>query len=162
MLDRAAEQSFQKGLELFQVNDTGIQTLALFEAALTSDRRSGNKKGEARYRSYFGLCMVLRGENMREGLALCRQAASQEFYNPQMWLNLGRAETTAGHRRRAHRAFVRGVRLAPENSELRAELKRLGMRRPPVLGFLHRDHWLNKWLGKLTWRWFHEGRESNR
>ena len=95
MLDRAAEQSFQKGLELFRVNDTGIQTLALYEAALTSDRRAGNKKGEARYRSYFGLCMVLRGENMREGLALCRQAASQEFYNPQMWLNLGRAESTA-------------------------------------------------------------------
>ena len=79
------------------------QTLALFEAAPTSDRRAGNKKGEARYRSYFGLCMVLRGENRREGLALCRQAASQEFYNPQMWLNLGRAETAAGHRRRAHR-----------------------------------------------------------
>ena len=53
---------------------------------------------------------------------------------------------------------MRGVRLAPENSDLRAELKRLGMRRPPVLGFLHRDHWLNVWLGKMTWRWFHEGR----
>ena len=151
MLNRAAEESFRKGLEVFRVNGGGLQAMAFFEAALVLQDRESADGGEARYKSYYGLCQVIRGQEVNKGLALCREAARDEFFNPQMWLNLGRAEMKAGNRWRAHKAFLRGLRLAPENEQIRGELVRLGLRRRPFLWFLSRDHFLNVWLGKLTY-----------
>ena len=152
MLNKAAEESFRKGLEAFRVNGSGLKAMAFFEAALTLDVKENNDEGQARYRSYLGLCFVLRDQDLEKGLSLCRQAAEEEFFNPQMWLNLGRAEMKAGHRWRAHKALVRARRLAPENPDIVRELQRLGMRRAPFFTFLPRDHWINIWMGKFTYR----------
>ena len=152
MLNKAAEESFRKGLEAFKVNGSGLKAMAFFEAALTLDMNENNDDGQARYRSYLGLCQVLRDQNPEKALSLCRQAAEEEFFNPQMWLNLGRAEMKAGHRWRAHKALVRARRLAPENADIVRELQRLGMRRPPFFPFLSRDHWINVMMGKMTYR----------
>jgi hypothetical protein len=126
--------------------------MALFEAALTLDRRAGNGMGQARYRSYYGLCLALRDRKIRDGLLLCRAAAKEEFFNPEMWLNLGRVEIAAGNRRYAHKSFRRGLRLAPENEELRREMNRMGLRRRPAFPFLARSNPLNVWMGKMASR----------
>jgi hypothetical protein len=126
--------------------------MALFEAALSLDRKAGNASGQPRYRSYYGLCQALRGGKVREGLRLCRDAAREEFFNPEMWLNLGRVELAANRRRAAYRAFVRGANLAPENGELQEHLSRMGIRRRPALPFLRRSNPLNVWMGRLAAR----------
>jgi tetratricopeptide (TPR) repeat protein len=150
MLCRAAEMSFEKGLEILRGGGDGREAMALFEAALTLDQRSGNEYGQARYRSYYGVCLALRERKIREGLTLCQEAAREEFFNPEMWLNLGRVELTAGHRRKAYLAFTRGLRLAPEHKELERELGRLGVRRRPVFPFLSRANPLNVLAGRMA------------
>jgi hypothetical protein len=52
-------------------------------------------------------------------------------------------------RKAAYEGVVQALRCEPDNAALRELLSRLGIRRPPVLGYLHRDHVLNIWLGKL-------------
>lgn len=152
MLNKAAEESFRQGLEAFKINGSGLRAKTLFETAISLEMKKNNSLGQARYRSYLGLCMVLRNQEVKRGLSLCRQAAEEEFFNAQMWINLGRAEMKAGHRWRAHKALVRARALAPEKVDTLRELQRLGMRRPPFFAFLSRDNWLNVWLGKLTYR----------
>jgi hypothetical protein len=152
MLCHTAEKSFNKGLQLLRRGGDGRECMALFEAALTLDRRAGNGVGQARYRSYYGLCLALRDGKVRDGLLLCRAAAKEEFFNPEMWLNLGRVELVARNKRYAHKSFRRGLRLAPENEDLRRELDRMGLRRRPALPFLDRSNPLNVWMGKLAHR----------
>jgi tetratricopeptide (TPR) repeat protein len=152
MLCHTAEKSFNKGLSLLRRGGDGRECMALFEAALTLDRRAGNGPGQARYRSYYGLCLALRDRKIRDGLLLCRAAAKEEFFNPEMWLNLGRVELAAGNRRHAHKSFRRGLRLAPENDDLRREVTRMGLRRRPAFPFLDRSNPLNVWMGKLAHR----------
>jgi hypothetical protein len=152
MLCHTAEKSFNKGLRLLRRGGDGRECMALFEAALTLDRRAGNGAGQARYRSYYGLCLALRDGKVRDGLLLCRSAAKEEFFNPEMWLNLGRVELAARNRRHAHKSFRRGLRLAPENQDLRKELNRMGLRRRPAFPFLDRSNPLNVWVGKISSR----------
>jgi hypothetical protein len=152
MLCHAAERSFNKGLELLKRGGSSRECMALFEAALTLDRRAGNGAGQARYRSFYGLCLALRERKIRDGIRFCREAAQEEFFNPEMWLNLGRVELEAGSRRHAFRSFSRGLRLAPENQELHHQIARMGIRRRPLFPFLARSNPLNVWAGRLTSR----------
>jgi hypothetical protein len=152
MLNKVAEERFREGLEAFKINGSGLRAKSLFESALEIDLKENNTHGQARYRSYLGLCMVLRDQDVRTGLSLCRQAAEEEFFNQQMWLNLGRAEMKAGNRWRAHKALVRAWRLSPGRPETVRELQRLGLRRPVFLSFLSRNHWINILLGKMSHR----------
>jgi tetratricopeptide (TPR) repeat protein len=152
LISKAAEASFARGLEAFRAKGREREALALFEATVTLDSRANGSSGAARYRSYYGLCLGLHGSKLRQGLALCRKAAEEEFYNPEIWRNLGWLEMEAGNRPEAHAAFLRGLRLAPGDAELKQLLTTLGMRRPPMLRFLRRSNPLNVFLGRLTYK----------
>jgi hypothetical protein len=39
-----------------------------------------------------------------------------------------------------------------------AEFVALGLRRPPPIPWLPRNFILNKWIGKLTWKWSRRAR----
>jgi tetratricopeptide (TPR) repeat protein len=149
---KGAEASFNRGMEALKTSGREREALALFEAALTLDSRASGTSGAPRYRSFYGLCLGLYGGKMRQGLALCRKAAEEEFYQPDVWRNLGRLEMEAGNRPEAHAAFVRALRLAPRDSELRRLLVVLGMRRTPIVPFLSRSNRVNVFLGRLTYR----------
>jgi tetratricopeptide (TPR) repeat protein len=151
MLDRAAEESFRKGLACLDQSGKGLEALALFEAAVKMDGRA-RRRPEARYLSYYGMLLALRAGETGKGLELCRRAAREEFYNPDMWLNLGRVELQAGNRRKAHTAFCRGLRLAPEHRALRRFLSSMGMRARPAIPFLARSNPINIWMGRLARR----------
>ena len=151
---KAAEESFKKGLEALGKNRQ-LEAMALFEAAVTLDARANqDSKGNPRYRSYYGMCLALEGRKYRDGLVLCRKAAEEEFYNHEVWFNLGRAEMEAGNKSRSHQAFIRGLHLAPgkEKKRFQRNLQILGLRRNPFFSFLPRRHFLNTIVGRLTWR----------
>jgi hypothetical protein len=50
------------------------------------------------------------------------------------------------------RALRRAQDLAPNDPQVGQEFISLGLRRPPPVPWLPRQSFLNKWLGKLTWR----------
>jgi tetratricopeptide (TPR) repeat protein len=102
--------------------------------------------------AYYGYCLVLERQEYRKGLSLCLQATEKVPNDSKLWLLLGRTCLQAGQKTAAMKAFRRGLKVG-RNPEITAELRRLGMRKPPVIASLDRGHLLNRQLGKC-FNWF--------
>lgn len=141
----SAEDHYRRGKSAV---DMGRHADALehFRAAHRLDPTS------ARYRSYVGLCLGLAERRLDKALELCRSAAKEEFFNPEHYRNLGLVHLSFGFKAEGIRYLRRGLMIDPANGDLLADLRRLGVRRRPPLGFLRRRHVLNRWLGALRQR----------
>ena len=148
MLVRAAEESFEKGLLALGEN-RWREAMAYFESAVALERRFEVENPQARYLSYLGLCLGMTRTKTFDAIQLCHQAVTLERYNADIRWNLGRVLLAAGKRREAYSAFVRGLRQEPDHSGLRCELRRMGMRRRPVIAFLSRTHPINVMFGRM-------------
>jgi len=149
MLVYPAEESFQKGFQQLEAGRPRV-ALAFFNAAIEIEKRMGNgEPPQARYVSYYGLCLYLTNSGMHEAVRCCRSAAEREGYRPEVCWNLGRVLLAAGKRREAHRALNWGLRMQPDHRGLRLDLLRMGVRRRPCLPFLGRQNPLNVLLGRL-------------
>jgi tetratricopeptide (TPR) repeat protein len=85
----------------------------------------------------------------REGLQLCEHAIKLQYYEADNHWNLARVHVLASNRKQAVVALERALKLDPEHSGLNELKQEIGLRRPPVLKWLDRDHPLNKFLGRL-------------
>jgi predicted Zn-dependent protease len=149
MLVPSAEERFRRGLEAFQAGRKR-EALVLFETAIELERRNGKKRPQARYLSYYGLCLALEENRVRDGIEICRQALPLESYNADLHLNMARALLVAGRRREAHEQLLRGAGLAPGHPEIYRALQAMGLRQRPPIPFLPRANPLNVLLGKLS------------
>jgi tetratricopeptide (TPR) repeat protein len=149
MLVHAAEESFQKGLEVL-ASGKCFEAQAYFNAALEIERRISDGRPQARYLSYYGLCLCLTQGPLGEARRCCRMAAKLEGFRPEIWYNLGRVLLSSGERAQAHEALVRGIRLQPGHLGLQQSLQTMGLRRKPVLPFLPRRSPINVFLGRLV------------
>lgn len=104
----------------------------------------------AEYRSYYGLSLGLSERRFDKALELCRSAAKEEFFNPDLYCNLALVHLSFGFKAEAIRYLRRGLMIDPQSPSILAEMKRLGVRRRPVLGFLRRGHIFNRWLGAFS------------
>jgi tetratricopeptide (TPR) repeat protein len=145
----AAEESYRKGLSALE-EGRRREALALFEAALEIERQAGAEGAQARYLSYYGLCLALECGKYGEAARACQDAAAAEFFNPELHLNLGRVLLAANRRREAHAALLRGLRWQKGHPAILRELRTMGKRRRPPLPFLHRSHPINVFLGRLS------------
>ena len=136
----SAEECFVSGSELFERGETE-EALVQFRAAHHRDAAN------ARYRSYFGMCLGLAERRFEQGRDLCRSAVKQEFFNPDLYCNLARIHLAFGFKVEGIRYLRRGRMIDPANTAIADELHRLGLRTSPVLQFLPRRHALNRWLG---------------
>lgn len=152
MIYKPAEDSFRKGVKALKNQFKQKEAMAFFEASLLLDSRAQKSSGQPRYRSYYGLCLSTTKGKMKEALKLCRKATKDEFYNYEVWFNLGKVEREAGNQHKAHKALVRALHLSPRKTEIREELESLGLRRTPMFSFLSRDHVLNRLMGRMTYR----------
>ncbi|MGA2192611.1 MAG: hypothetical protein ABSG42_04435 [Nitrospirota bacterium] len=143
--EQDAGELFKAGLFLLK-RDRVKEALAAFRKALAL------KEKNPMYMSYTGLCMAVAEGKTREAVLLCEQAVQREFFHAELYLNLGRVYYIAGNRRKAHAAFRKGMTLDKESRNLRAELERMGIRKPPVFPFLDRRHPINKLTGKVLHR----------
>jgi tetratricopeptide (TPR) repeat protein len=148
MLVQAAEVRFQRGLQALK-EGRSLEALALFEAALELERRLGARQPQARYLSYYGLCLAQEGSKPRDGAKFCRQAIALEFFNADLFWNYGRVLLLSERRREAFTAFVEGLSVQKNHQEILRELGRMGWRKPPVLVFLARANPINVALGKM-------------
>ena len=99
--------------------------------------------------SYLGYGLALKEKKYREGLALCHFAINADICEPENYFNCARAYLLTDKRGRAVGMLNRGLALEPDYKKLVALRLSLGVRKPPVLGFLSRGHLINRILGRV-------------
>ena len=140
-----AEESYRRGRDMLARGELA-PALDHFRTAHQIDRAN------PRYRSFYGLGLALVERRFDRALELCRSAAKEEFFNPDLYHNLARVHLAFGFKAEAIRYLRRGLMIDPGNREIGEELRRLGIRRRPPLGFLRRRNLLNRLLGRLLHR----------
>lgn len=103
--------------------------------------------GHAQIRSLLGLAVARANGNFAEARRLCEDAAKQEFFNPEVYLNLAKVYLCFGRRSEALRYLRRGQMIAPGHAETQGLIASLGRRRLPIIPFLPRRHAVNRALG---------------
>ncbi|MGH7288285.1 MAG: tetratricopeptide repeat protein [Myxococcota bacterium] len=141
-----AEESYRRGRDHLERGETQ-SALDHFRTAHQVDRAN------PRYRSFYGLGLALVERRFDRALELCRSAAKEEFFNPELYHNLARVHLAFGFKAEAIRYLRRGLMIDPGNGAMQAELRGLGMRRRPVLSFLPRRHPVNRLLGRFIRVW---------
>lgn len=139
-----AEQLFKEGLAAWRQRKIE-KALRYFQKAHDID------PDEALFASYLGVTLVKAGIFGR-GLELCKLAVRRRPFNGDLLYNLGQAYLFANNRAEARKAFLLGAKSSMDGKPFLNALLQMGVRRKPVIGFLSRDHFLNRWLGKLTYR----------
>jgi tetratricopeptide (TPR) repeat protein len=140
-----AEEQYRRGRALL-AESRDPEALDCFRSAHQIDRAN------PRYRSFYGVGLALVERRFEKALELCRSAAKEEFFNPELYHNLARVHMAFGFKSEAIRYLRRGLMIDPANAGLASDLERLGRRRLPVLHFLPRNHPVNRWLGRMRTR----------
>ncbi|MBI5634646.1 MAG: tetratricopeptide repeat protein [Nitrospirae bacterium] len=138
-----SEGLLKKGIALLGANNP-LGALACFEKAYAINKT-------ADIQSYLGLCIATERGRISEAVRLCSEAIDREPGNPLHYLNLGKVYLKADRKTDCLEALRRGLSYgdSPEIYEL---LERIGMRKPPVLSFLPRNNFLNRYIGLIATR----------
>jgi len=146
---RNAEASYHDGMrELRYGRPTAA--LEMFKRAITiSGEATLQVKRRARYFSYCGLCLHHAGGSAREVLRLCRRAVKLDPGHPALWRNLAYVANITGRRSQAYSALDRAITINPGHPGVLGDLRKLGVRRRPVLFFLPRSNPINVMLGRI-------------
>ncbi len=136
------EKYFWAGVLLFNQNKPGEAILA-FKQALKKN------PNEARYVSYYGLCLAMVDKRAQEAVALCEQAVEKDFCRAELYNNLGKVYLLKHKRKKALKTFRQGLAIDSENSELKHELKKMGLRKQPLLPSLGRKNVINILAGRM-------------
>jgi tetratricopeptide (TPR) repeat protein len=137
-------QIIDEGRALLEANVKSAHLL--FEKAY---RRNVN---DVRVLSNYGLTLVLVEGDRQRGIRFCEEAVRRGPPTTEMLVNLARALVVTRNKEQAVRALRRAQELAPNDPRVGQEFISLGLRRPPPIPWLRRESFLNKWIGKLTWR----------
>ncbi len=146
-----SEDSFRKGMASLE-RRTYAEAIAFFRGAIDLERQEGAKNPRMKYVSYLGLAVTLSNGRSEEGVKLCEQAVKREFFDPDLYCNLGIVYLRTRQKKRAFEAFQKGLNLKPEHRRIREELERYERRSMPVFTFLPRTHPVNRLAGRLRYR----------
>jgi Flp pilus assembly protein TadD len=123
------------------------------EEALQHARRAlGVAPKNPFYLSYTGLLAALAERRYADAETLCREALGMKVNHAQLYLNLAEVYQQAGRTGEAIDTLEKGLVSAGRDFRIRRALERIGVRRAPVLTFLHRSHPMNRTLGRLRHR----------
>ena len=140
-------QAYQNGKDLLRQQDYKAAQRT-FKIAL--DSIDEHHKDYTGVLSYYGLAQVLSDD--RNGLLLCRDAASNEVFEGEVFLNLACAEWHGNNRKRAIDAIRHGVKIDADHQQLNKACAILDCRKKPFFSFLPRSHRLNCIFGRLLRR----------
>jgi len=147
-----ADELFRRGLESLDRKQYQ-QAIGLIQSAIEADRQEGASKGpRMRFMSYLGLALNLSQGRSEEGLRLCEQAARRDFFDADIFCNLGIACLRNRQKGPAFDAFRKGLALKPRHARIHYELARVERRGARVFDFLPRNHFLNRTFGALRHR----------
>src|SRR5262245_34822604 len=149
---QSSEDLFQRGLNHLE-HKQYQQSIKLIQAAMEQDKVDGANKGTSmRHLSFLGLALVLANGRSEEGLKLCEQATKRDFFDADIFCNLGIALMRNRQKGPAFEAFRKGLALMPRHRRILEELSRVERRESRVFGGLSRDHFLNYYFGILRHR----------
>ena len=128
------------------------ESISLFQQAIDLERQEGVKNPRMKFVSYLGLAITLFQGKSEEGLKLCEQAVKREFFDPDLYCNLGMVYLRHRMKSPAFEAFQKGLNLKPGHRRILEELEKYDHRSEPVFGFLPRNHTVNRLAGQLRFR----------
>ena len=146
-----AQAAFRRGLSRLEARSYQ-EAATCFQAAIDEERQAGSNNLRPRYVSYLGLAMTLARGRSVDALRLCEQAVKREFFDPDLFCNLGIVYLRNLKRGRAFQAFQRGLKLKPNHRRILEEIERYDARSQPTFGFLPRAHPLNRLMGQVRAR----------
>ncbi len=135
-----AEKEFKEGMTQYQAGYYA-RAFARFQRAVELD------KTNATYLSYLSLLVALAQKNFEAAEQLGHTALRMTRNDPQLYLNLAEVYLKAGDKEDAVEALQVGLTYTKQDVRLKRMLRKLGVRRPPVISFLERKHFLNRYLG---------------
>lgn len=136
---------FKQGLSLLR-NEYPDKALPHLRKAVELDTKNSF------YLSYLGLALAKAGGKWEKAEELCSTAVRMNRTQAELYINLCEIYRLAGKRQDAIETLDRGLQLTKRDARLVKALSKFGMRRPPVLSFLDRQHFLNRQLGRLRHR----------
>ena len=147
----SAEMSFRGGMAALEKR-CYKESIALFREAIERERLEGVKNPKMKYVSYFGYALTLANGKSEEGLRLCEQAVKRDFFDADLFCNLGIVYLRHRQKARAFEAFQKGLNLRPAHPRIVEELDRYDQRDQPIFAFLPRGHLVNRLAGRLRYR----------
>lgn len=129
------------------------QAASYFQAAIDLEQKASGKAAGMKYLSFLGLALNFAQGRSEEGLRMCEQAAKREFFDADVFCNLGIVYLRNRQRGPAFAAFQRGLALKPKHRRIHEEMARYERRSDPTFPFLSRDHTLNVLCGRVRARW---------
>lgn len=124
------------------------EALRELEGALAAYKSTG--KLPARVLSYYGLCLATEKGKVADGLECCRIAISKDQFHADHYVNMARIYILGRARKKAIEALHTAEKLELDNTAAAKLWIEIGRRKAPPLGFLHRNHPVNQFLGKLN------------
>lgn len=100
------------------------------------------------YLSYLGVAVAHAERKYSDAEQLCRRAIEAEYHRPEHYYNLGEVHLLAGRKSDALKCFNQSLSWNPNFEAAQDALRKLGVRKPPVLPMLSRSHPVNVVLGK--------------
>jgi tetratricopeptide (TPR) repeat protein len=146
-----SEDAFRRALDSLE-NRQYQQCIALLNAAMELEKQEGNANPKMKYLSYLGLALTLSQGRSEEGVKLCEQAVKRDFFDPDLFCNLGIVYLRNRRKKEAFDAFRKGLALKPKHRRILGELGRHERRESPVFPGLPRKHVLNIFAGRMRWR----------
>jgi tetratricopeptide (TPR) repeat protein len=141
--DKSYIELIEKGITFLNDNNR-LAALACFDRAFA--------RGDSPILlSYLSYCIATERGQIAEALKLCNKALAQEPDNPIHYLNFGRIHLHAGNKGEALSALRKGLSLGDDET-IKSLLEKHGTRRKPVLPFLRRSNFLNRYIGLLLQR----------
>jgi len=141
------EDDYYKGISLYHSGE--------YEHALPKFKNALNRSTKVHpcytlCLSYYGLTLIFLGD-YDNGIRKCIDATEEEIMNGDVFYNLAIAARINQDRQLSLQAIQDGLRIDRRNEKLIRLRKLVGYRRNPKINFLHRNHFLNIILGKLTY-----------
>jgi len=140
-----AEQAFEQGMEFYKNGYWG-KALDKFREAVELDKQN------PKHVSYLGLLVAVAKKSYEEAEQLCHVALRLDHKYVQGYLNLADVYLRARKKVDAVECLTVGIKYTKRDVHLVRALRKLGIRRPPVIPFLERKHFLNRHLGMLRHR----------
>jgi Flp pilus assembly protein TadD len=100
------------------------------------------------YLSYLGLALAHAERKFSDAEHLCRRAIEAEYHRPEHYHNLGEVYLLADRRGDAVKSFNQALSWNPSFEASHDVLRKLGVRRAPVVPMLARNHPINVILGR--------------
>ncbi|HYV86024.1 MAG TPA: hypothetical protein VFB49_08950 [Patescibacteria group bacterium] len=148
----SSAEAFKRGLACLE-RKTYQEAASYFQMALDLERTQNQKNTNMRYLSFLGLSLNLAQVRSDEGLRMCEQAAKRDFFDAEVFCNLGIVHLRHRQRGPAFEAFKKGLILRPRHRRIMEEMDRYDRRSVPVFGFLRRDHPVNILAGRIRARY---------